>query len=377
MKHLYILLILSLIIISCNEKPQLPSSIQGLNSKKIILKTQIDSLSNQLKIVEKALSRLDTTRRVPAVTAFVAVKKDFSQFVEVQGVVKSDKNVKIHSEAGGIISHIYVKEGQQVRKGQKLAQLDASVINNSIAQAQTQLNLAITTFERQERLWSQKIGSEMQYLQTKAQKESLESNLNILHSQARKMTITAPFHGTIDEIFAKTGELASPQQPFLRIVNLKNVYLESEITETYLKDIKEGSLAIVSFPSLEKEITSKVTQVGNYINPNNRSFKTRINIQNLDNLIKPNLLADVKIINFTANGVTIPSYLLQKDVQNKYFVYILIKKDSVYTVQKTMILVEKEYNNESFISEGLAEGDLIVDKGARVIKNKDEVILVN
>ena len=250
-----------------------------------------------------------------------------------------------------------------------------SILNSNISQVETQLNLANTTFERQTRLWNQKIGSEMQYLQAKAQKEGLESNLKALKSQAKKMKIIAPFSGTIDQVFAKAGELSSPQLPFLRLINLNKVYLESEITEAYLKEVKKGTEVIINFPSIQKEISSKISQVGNYINPNNRSFKTRVDIRNNSNDIKANQLADIKINDFSVNGIVIPSNILQKDRDGNYFVYTISSKDSMKIVVKTTVIVGKEYKNLSYISNGLTENDLVIDKGSRVVKTDDEVIL--
>ncbi len=375
MKNIISILIISLLLFSCEKKEELSTNTTILKKEKASLKKQVDSINKLLKNIETKLAKLDTVKKLPIVTAIASKEGVFKHYIEIQGTVKSDKSVEIHPEMGGTISHIYVKEGQRVRRGQTLAQLDASVVNNNIAQVKTQLTLAKTAFERQARLWKQKIGSEMQYLQAKAQKEGLEQNINTLYAQARKMKIIAPFNGTIDEIFAKTGALAMPQQPFLRIVNLHKVYVESEITETYLKNIKKGSEVLISFPSLDKKITSKISQVGNFINPNNRSFKARININNYNKVIKPNLLADVKVKDFEGTGIIIPSYLVQKDQSGNHFVYVVRTKDSISKVQKTLITVEKEYNNESFITKGIQKNDLILDKGAHTVKDNDQVIL--
>ncbi len=374
MKNTLTILLISLLIFSCNKK-EIAKDLQELNIQKTSIKTKIDSLNKKLKTIEIAISKLDTVKKLNVVTSISPKNGVFQHYIEVQGTVKADKSVEIHPELGGTTTNIYVKEGQKVRKGQVLAQLDASVVNNTIAQLKTQLNLAKTSFERQERLWNQKIGSEMQYLQAKAQKESLENNLNTLYAQAKKMKIIAPFSGTIDEIFAKVGAISSPQFPFLRVVNLSKVYIESEITETYLKDIKKGTDVVVNFPSLDKEITTKITQVGNFINPSNRSFKARVDIYNKNNTIKPNLLADIRIKDFEATGIIIPSYIIQKDQQNNSFVYTLLKEDANYKVIKKHITIGKEYNNQSYISEGLNPKDLIIDKGAHSVQIDDEVVL--
>lgn len=373
-KLLYIVSALFLFT-SCGDKIKVSKNLTDLNSQKEILKKQLDSIAIKLKTVEDAISELDTLKKSTIVTTINPEIKDFLHYIEIQGTVKADKSVELHSEMGGTVTQIHVKEGQKVSKGQTLAQLDASILNSNINQAQTQLNLAITSFERQERLWNQKIGSEMQYLQAKAQKESLENNLKALRSQAKKMKIIAPFSGTIDQVFAKVGELSSPQMPFLRIINLSKVYLESEVTETYLKDIKKGTDVLIYFPSLDKDIASKISQVGNFINPNNRSFKTRVNINNSTNEIKPNLLADLKINDFKVNGIVIPSYIIQKDRDSNHFVYTVLKENDKDKVVKTMIKIGKEYNNQSYISEGLNKDDLIIDKGSRLIKSNDEVIV--
>jgi RND family efflux transporter MFP subunit len=375
MKHIFSIILITLLLISCENKEKMSNDLSILNTQKEGLKHQLDSINTKLQAVEEAISKLDTIKKLAVVTTFSPKIKDFNHYVEVQGIVMADKSVELHPEMGGTVTRIYVKVGQRVSKGQTLAQLDASILNNNIAQVQTQLNLAITAFERQSRLWEQKIGSEMQYLQAKAQKEGLENNIKALRAQAQKMKIIAPFSGTIDDIFAKQGALANPQAPFLRIINLNKIYLESEITETYLNDVKKGTSVIINFSSINKEISSKISQVGNYINPGNRSFKTRIDINNSNNEIKANQLADIKINDFSAKGIVIPSNLIQKDRDGNTFVYTIHNNESMHKVTKSMVTVTKEYNNLSYISDGLSESDSIIDKGSRLVKSDDEVLI--
>lgn len=377
MRNIYILFILSLVLTSCSSNKEESKDLQSLNNKKGILKKQLDSLNLELKSVEEQISKLDTLKKLIVVTTFKPEFKDFKHYIEVQGTVKADKNVELNPEMGGTVTKIYVKEGQNVSKGTTLAKFDTSIINSNIAQVQTQLSLATTSFERQKRLWDQKIGSEMQFLKAKAQKEGIENNIKVLQAQARKMKIVAPFSGTIDQIFVKEGQLASPQLPFLRIVNLDRVYIESEVTESYLKEINKGTKVIVSFPSLEKKFNSKISQVGNFINPNNRSFKTRIDVQNKTKEIKANLFADIKINDFKAKGIIIPSKVIKKDSKGNSFVYTISNKSNSKIVEKTIIVVGKEYNNQSYISEGLTENSLIVDKGSLIVKSNEEVIIAN
>ena len=374
MKNIFVLLSLSLIL-SCNKGSKQSKSLMELNSEKTRLITQIDSLSNMLNAVEHQISKLDTTKRLTSVTAIKAEVKPFKHFIKLQGVVKADQSVELYPERAGAVTSIYVKEGQSVVKGQILVQIDNSILENNRAELLTQLELAKTTFERQQRLWNQNIGSEIQFLQAKAKKEGLENSLNSLNAQAEKLKIIAPFSGIIDEIFIKIGGLASTQTPAVRLVNLSKIHVECEVTETYLNTIKKDTDVNLTFPSIGKEWTSKIAQVGNFINPNNRSFKVRINLNNPDNELKANMLADVKINDFKNTGVVIPSALLQKDRDAKTFVFTLIKDDNSYKVKKTYVNEWSAYNNLSFISEGLTPNTLIVDKGSRLIKAGENVVL--
>ena len=375
-KHIFLLFILTLVL-SCDTAVKESQSLTDLKTKKTALIEQMDRLGTELKDVEMAISELDTLKKLMTVTSIKAEVKDFNHYIEVQGTVKADQTIELHAEMGGTVTAILVKEGQNVSKGQILATLDSDVIDNSVLQLNTQLALATTTFERQARLWEQNIGSEIQYLQAKAQKEGLENSMKSLRAQARKMKVIAPFSGIIDQIFAKTGELTSPQMPFLRLVNLNNVYVESEVTETYLKSIKKGTEVLLYFSSIETSIEASISQVGNFINPNNRSFKTRIDLKNLNNELKANLLADIKINDFKATGIVIPSGLVQKDRNDKTFVYTIEPKENNHKVIKTYVTEAMNYNNLSFISEGLSENSILVDKGARLVNNDEDVKLVH
>jgi RND family efflux transporter MFP subunit len=374
MKKISILFIITLFTISCGNKAE-NSSLEQLTNQKMTIVAQMDSLNDQLQKIEKEISKIDTSKKLHIVT-LLPVKKDiFKHFIEIQGVVQAEKNIEIKPELGGTVQHIYVKEGQPVKAGQLLIQLDDAAVKNSIAELNTQLTLANTTYERQKRLWDQKIGSEMQYLQAKAQKESLENNLAGLKTQSSKLRITAPFSGIVDEIFPRDGELTNPQMPVIRLINLDQVYVEADVTETYLPVIKVGTETLVFFPSINKEIDSKIAQVGNYINPDNRSFKTRINISNKDQTIKPNLLANLKILDFQTEGIIIPSTLVQQDQQGNDYVFTVVKENDENIVVKKLVKIENEYNKEVYVSEGLTENDQLVNAGARIVKAGDNVTI--
>jgi RND family efflux transporter MFP subunit len=365
-----------MLISSCGEAKKESVNLLKLKTEKNSLIRQIDSLSEILNSVELNISKLDTNKRLPSVTVFNAKEKLFQHFIEVQGTVEADQSVELYPENSGSITNIYVKEGQKVYKGQTLIQIDNSVLKSSIVELETQFELAKTTFERQKRLWDQNIGSEIQFLQAKAQKEGLENSLESLKAQEKKLKISAPFSGTIDEMFAKIGGLAAPMIPAVRLVNLNQIHVESEVTETYLKYIRKGTQVELFFPSIGKNISANVSQVGNYINPNNRSFKVRVDINNQNNELKANLLADIKINDFKKMGIVIPAKLIQKDREGKQYVYTVIKEKGNYLSKKNYIKAGMTYETDAFIIEGIQIDDLIVDKGARLIKANEMVILV-
>jgi RND family efflux transporter MFP subunit len=325
--------------------------------------------------VELNISKLDTNKRLTAVNTIKAQRKLFQHFIEVQGTVEAEQSVELYPESSGSITNIFVEEGQSVYKGQTLIQIDNSILKTNMAELQTQLELASTTYERQKRLWDQNIGSEIQFLQSKAKKEGLENSIESLKAHAKKLKISAPFSGTVDEVFSKIGGLATPMTPAIRLVNLKQVHVESEVTETFLKHIQKGTEVELFFPTIGKNISAKVNQVANYINPENRSFKIRIKVNNPNSELKANLLADLKINDFKQNGIVIPTKLIQMDRMGDSFVYTLKKEKEAYVVEKTYIVQKMTYANESFIEEGLLEDVLIVDKGARLIKANETVII--
>ena len=372
MKKYIILIIATIVTFSCGEETK-KSSLEELNVQRLIIVNQLDSLNTKLKALESEITKIDPNKKHPIVTAFTVKNDVFKHYIEIQGVVQADKNIEIRPELGGTVNSILVKEGQKVSAGQLLIQLDDSSVKNTMDELNTQLSLAKTTFERQERLWNQKIGSEMQYLQAKAQKESLENNLASIKTQARKMKITAPFSGIVDVIYPKNGELTNPQMPVIRLINLDKVYVEADIPESYLPVIKVGTEAVLNFPSINKEITSEIAQIGHYINPDNRSFKTRINISNKDQSIKPNLLADLKILDFEATGIIIPSNLVQQDQTGADYVYIIKNEEGQNKIVKSLITITNEYQHNVFVTEGIAENDVLANAGARLIKEGDIV----
>lgn len=377
MKQTLIIFLSLTILFSCKKevkKAPLPKSIAGLKLEKSKQEKIKDSISNIIIDIESKLSELDTLKSVYKVNTYAIKPSHYEHYINVQGNTKTDKNVTIRPQVSGLITKIYVKEGQRVKNRQLLLQIDDAVLRNSIFEVKNMLKLAQTSYDRQKRLWDQKIGSEMQYLQAKNNKESLENKISTLYSQQRNYKVRAPFTGIIDDLIATKGDLASPQTPLIQIVNLSKMYVESDVSENFIMSIKKGSKAIVNFTSISEEINAKVSQVSNNISPENRSFKIRIDVRSKSGMIKPNLLADIKIKDFDVkDAIVIPTNLVQIDGDGNKFVFTITKKDNKTIVTKKIITTNSDFNGNSLITKGLIKEDILINEGSRNVSTNQEV----
>lgn len=323
-----------------------------------LLKQQTD-VAAQIKLLQVELDANDTTKKVvkaKMVKATLLKTQTFNHYVEIQGKVETDKNVIVSAESPGIITNIFVKQGDRVRKGQTLAEVDASLIRKSIEQLKSGLELATTVFDKQEKLWKENIGTEVQYLQAKSQKESLEAQKATLTEQLKKAKITSPIDGYVDENFKRVGEMASPGLPTFRIVDYSGYKIVGELAEAYLEKISVGDEVLVSFPDLNKEIKSKISVVGSAINTVNRTFKIEIFLPQLSSQIKPNMIAYLKIKDFSiANAIVAPINTVQSS-RDGQFIYAI---ENNKATRKT-IKVGETYGTDALILSGLKSGDNIV-----------------
>jgi membrane fusion protein (multidrug efflux system) len=271
-----------------------------------------------------------------------------------------------------------VREGQQVAKGTLLMTLDGAIVARNIDEVKTQLELATALFEKQSRLWKQQIGSEVQYLEAKNRKESLETRLATLQSQFNLTRIRAPFDGVIDEIFPKKGELVGPATPVIRLVNLKEVHINSDVSERYVGQLKKGTPVIVEIPNTGLIFESEVMQVGQYIKPDNRTFRIQVRVPNQEGLFKPNLLASVRIRDYQVDSaVTIPNSLLLQTPEGNDFVFVVKGGNGQSaSVHKTIVKTGRSYSGRTEILEGLDKGATIVEKGARSVKDGQRVQVI-
>jgi len=377
MKKISIFILTLSLLASCRQDKKPVTTGGNLLEQKQQIEHQIDSLNQILVAIDKKLGK--DQEEFPAITADSIQTKPFTHYIELQGNVDTDGNVMVIPEAMGKVKKLYKNEGSRVRKGETVILLDDAVLRNQIAEVKTQFDLAKTAYERQKRLWEQKIGSEMAYLQAKTKKDALSRKLNTLYAQLAKFKVKAPISGTLDDLMIKEGEMAVPQKPVARIVNLDKVYMQADVSERYLPQIKKGAVVLIDFPEINKQIQSTVSYVGNFIHPNNRTFKIRVDLLNLDGELKPNLTGNIKIKDFEAkNAIVLPLSLVQEDREGNNYVYVLQPVEGeadIYEVKKQIVKTGKTYKNEVMIEAGLKAGDLLATTSARGLTDGDRVKL--
>lgn len=379
---------LVLILSSCGSGDQsnietvlASKDLKKIREKRLSLENEYNALSDQIKQLDQAIHELDTTVNIPLVTTLTAKTEVFNHFVEFQGSVKTKENIIIYPEMPGILIDIYVKKGQKVNKGQLLASIDDGGLEQQVSQLEIQANLAQTTFERQKRLWDQKIGSEMAYLQAKSNYEAQNKAVKQLKIQLDKTRIKAPFSGVIDDIMTDEGSVVSPgQSPIIRIVNLNNMYIEADVPETYVKDITKNKTVEVEFPVLNKTMDATISQAGNFINPANRTFKVEVSVPNKDENIKPNMTAKIRINDYKNNtAILIPQGIISENASGQQYVFIVTNKTENNEVQteKAIITTGKMQGDLIEVLSGIEDGAEIIEEGARSIREGQIVKIIN
>lgn len=388
MRKIYSIFIMTLVLVSCgkNETGSLDEVLNSkdvklIQAKKAELDTQQQELAAQIKQLNEKLEELNPDKNIPLITTFPAKQTVFTHYLELQGNVMTKQNVLIYPEMAGLLQKVYVTEGQRVTKGQLLATIDDGGMQQQLAQTEATAELAKTTYERQKRLWDQKIGSEIQYLQAKTDYLAKKNAVEQLQKQLDKAKITAPFDGVIDDVIKDEGTIVAPGQgaEVFRIVNLNNMYIQTDVPETYVKSITKGKEVVINFPILGTTVDSKIRQAGNFINPANRTFKVEIPVPSNSKDVKPNLTARLKINDYTNdNAILIPLSIISENAAGEQYVYAVTgiekKGDVTYgTAVQKIIKVGKTQGDDIEVLEGINVGDQIIDAGARTVKNNQEV----
>lgn len=382
------MLIAAFILSSCGESKEYSVSDLIANGNLETLRAKKTEISDQQRTIEKDLKMLDSViaaksgvEKLPLVTTLTAKAEKFDHFLELQGAVKTKQNVLIYPEMPGTLQRVYVKEGQRVSKGQLLASIDDGGMGSQVSQLKTQAELAKTTYERQKRLWEQKIGSEIQFLQAKSSYEATENGVKQALSQLAKSAIRAPFSGIIDDVIKDQGTVVAPgpSSEVFRIVNLSDMYISVDVPENNLAGITKGKEAKVYFPVLGDTIISKIRQTGNFINPSNRAFSVEIPVPNKKGNIKPNLSARVSLNDYSsANAILVPQGIISENADGDQYVYVAIERNGDKAVAKRRII--KTGKTQGSLVEALSgvnEGDLLIKEGARTVKEGQNVQILN
>ncbi|MCH1548116.1 MAG: efflux RND transporter periplasmic adaptor subunit [Flavobacteriaceae bacterium] len=383
MKNLYFLFVV--LGLSCSEnKSTIEEVLKSTNIE--LLKDKRDQLTSiqqevykKINLIDSRLKALSNESKEPIVYVKKIEESTFKHYVELQGDVKSDKIVSIFPEFSGIVKEIKVNSGDKVSKGQELAIIDDGGLKQQLSQLKITFELVKTTYERQKRLWEQKIGSEIQYLESKSIYEAQKQAIDQLNKQLEKTIIKAPFSGVIDNVIVKQGEVIYPgRSNLMLLLNLDNLYVESRVPEKYLNTITKNKDVIMYFPMLDLNLESSIKYSANFINPSNRTFRIETNIPSNNYNIKPNLNAKVKVNDYTnENAITVSLNHINIDSENNKYVYKIIEKQNNTYAIKTAIETGLKNGGLIEVTKGLTKNDIIVTEGFRKLTDNSIVKIIN
>ena len=331
MKKILIVLTAAIFLASCSSTP-----VNDVETKR----QQLQQFKQQVHTLQQKISALETELKATEVDEVIKIKvaeiqnQLFEHYIEVNGKVEAELDVNVSPESAGVIKEVFVTEGQMVTKGEVMAKLSTDILERSIEEMKIQLDLATINFDRQKNLWEQNIGSEMQFLQAKNNKESLEKRIEGLNAQIDMSEVKSPVSGVVDVVFQKKGHIGNPQVPFAKVINISKIKIYADVSESYITKIKKGDKVNVSFPALNREIETSIVQIGNTIDANNRTFRVRIDMNNPDKMIKPNLVSIIKLRDYiNKEAIVVPSLYIKDDFKGDYT--YLVEKQGGKNVSKT------------------------------------------
>lgn len=379
------LIIIALTIFGCSARPTqdeggLPTDLSELKALRKDKRNEIKQLQQNLKEIEVKISDLEPERqdKKRLVTTVEVIRKDFRRYATIQGAIASKNLVSVSSEVPGRLTSVKVDEGHPVKRGQLIASVDLESLKKQRQELETQLELARDIFERQERLWNQEIGSEVQYLQAKNGVDRLEKSIETIDYSLTKSSIYAPISGVVDVVNLKTGEMAQPGMPIIMILDTRNIMVVADVPENYLGKIEKGDIVNIHFPALGKDVEAPVTLIGRKIHPANRTFKVEIDMPNNSGLLKPNLLSEVQINDYVEPDVIVISQeLIQQEVGGRDFVILAETGADGPHARKVYIETGQSYEGEVVVISGLDDGDVLIVDGARGISDTESIEINN
>ena len=332
-------------------------------------KNQVSELEAKINVLESELKSTNEEEKLVKVSVTELDSQLFEHFIEVTGKVEADLDVNVSPESVGVIDSIFVVEGQRVSKNQVLGKLNTNALERNLDDLKIQLALAETNFRRQKNLWDQNIGSEMQFLEAKTNMESLEKRIDGIIAQMKMAQITSPVDGAVDIVHQKEGEIGGPQIPFAKVLNISTIKIYADVSESYLTKVKKGERVKIYFPALDREVVAPISQIGNTIDPNNRTFRIRINMRNPDGMIKPNLVSVIQIRDYVSeNALVIPSLFIKQDFNGSY-IFVAENSSGAQRAAKVYVEPGKTNNNQTEITGGLEAGMKIISEGHSQISN--------
>ena len=345
-----------LLLLSCS-KPDKKTELADL-------KTQQKEIETKIKTLEKELGAGKKVEATPInVTVSAIEPQNFKHFVEAQGVVTSKNIVMVTPQMGGAITGLFLTEGQMIKKGQLVATIDNSVMKESLTEIKTQLDLATTLFNKQKTLWDQQIGTEVQYLQAKANKESLEKRIGTMNTQMGMSKVYAPISGTVEKVMQKSGEMGMPGAPMAQIVNVSDLKIVAKVGDTYVGSVKKGDAITVKFPDINKEFKTRISLVNALIDPASRTFGIEANIPNLGGSLKPNQVAIININDLsTSNSLVVSQNVVQK-TEGGDLVYVAVVENGKKVAKARTVKTGISYNGNIEILEGLTAGEMVITQG--------------
>ncbi len=363
MKLFLSIILAALLITACNTPESVEKLETELEEKRRSLKETEVAIKELEKQIDVLKGDVDDRYFEPVVTSNLQSRM-FRHFFEASGAVEPVREAFISPEINGQIAHIAVREGDKVNKGQLLAKINTEVTDRTIKELETSLSLATDVFERQKRLWEQSIGSEIQFLEARNNKENLENRLATMQAQLNMAIITSPIDGHIEKISQKQGEMAAPGMVLMHIIDLTEMLIKADVSERFMPDIREGDEVVLRFPSFPGfSKTTTVKRIGNVVNPNNRTFEVELRLQNPDNKLKPNMVAVIDVNDYSAdNSLVVPSKIIKEDLKGKYL-YIAVKQNNDLFAHKRYVVAGRTYLGETRIESGLEVNDQIILEG--------------
>jgi membrane fusion protein (multidrug efflux system) len=359
---------LFLLLAACNRPPQ--DKAARLEE----LKKQHDALQAEITALEKELGTGGGgAQRVRTVSLTEVQLDTFQHFIDLQGRVEAENNVPVTSKIPGVLTRVLVENGDAVRKGQLLAQIDNEVMRSGLTELEVQLRTATDLYNRQKALWDQKIGTEVQYIQAKTQMEALQQRLATTRQQIGQAGIYAPIGGTVDMVMLKAGQAISPGFPLCNIVNLSKLKIKGEVPEAYAAKVAQGDPVVVFFPDINKEVRTRVTYVSKTINPTNRTFSVECSLP-AGKEYRANMVAVMKIVDYqNLKAVTVPVNVIQTGDEGEYVLTAEKTGEKTAVARKTPVRQGNNYNGLVEIRSGLKAGDLIITSGYQDVNNGETI----